>query len=313
MTIDRVSNILRILVVGATGAQGGSVARHLLRTGKYKVRCLTRHPRSSTAMALERLGAETVGGDLADPASLRAALRDCDGVFGVTNYWEHFEAEYLLGRNLVDAVLASNVQHTILSTLPHTKLLSGGRLEVPHFDTKARFEEYARGCNLATTYVHVAFYYENFLTYFPPRRQNDGSYVFSFPQGNTPLGAVAVEDIGGVVTAILGESFWYRDKVVGIVGDDQRCDDYAEIMKRVLGRNVLYQYVPPGTFAALGFPGAADLASMFEFNRVYIPNRRTDLAKCHELYPEIRSFERWLRSNAAAMEKVLDAEQPVLH
>jgi uncharacterized protein YbjT (DUF2867 family) len=304
---------MRILVVGATGAQGGSVARHLLRTGKYKVRCLTRHPRSSPAMGLERLGAEVVGGDLADLPSLRAALRDCDGVFGVTNYWEHFEAEFLLGRNLVDAILASNVQHTILSTLPHTKGLSGGRLEVPHFDTKARIEEYARGCTLAATYVHVAFYYENFLTFFPPRRQNDGSYVFAFPQGNTPLAMVAVEDIGGVVVGIFGESFWYRDKSVGIVGDDQRCDDYAGIMKRVLGRNVLYQYVPPGTFAALGFPGAADLASMFEFNRVYIPNRRADLAKSRELYAEIRPFERWLRSNAATMEKALDAEQPVLH
>jgi uncharacterized protein YbjT (DUF2867 family) len=304
---------MRILVTGATGAQGGSVSRHLLRTGKYKVRCLTRHPRSSAAMALERLGAETAGGDLNDPASLRAALRDCDGVFGVTNYWEHFDAEFSQGRNLVDAIFASNVQHTILSTLPHTKLLSGGRLEVPHFDTKARVEEYARGCNLAATYLHVSFYYENFLTYFPPRRQNDGSYVFSFPQGNTPLAAVAAEDIGGVVVAILGESFWYRDKLVGVVGDDLRCDDYAEIMKRVLGRNITYHYVPPGTFAALGFPGAADLANMFEFNRVYVPNRRLDLAKSRELFPEIRPFERWLRTNAATMEKVLDAEQPVLH
>jgi uncharacterized protein YbjT (DUF2867 family) len=304
---------MRILVVGATGAQGGSVARHLLHMGKYKVRCLTRHPRSSAAMALERLGAETAGGDLGDPASLRSALRDCDAVFGVTNYWEHFEVEFIHGRNLIDAVQASTVQHTVLSTLPHTRLLSGGRLEVPHFDTKARIEEYARGLNLAATYVHVGFYYENFLTYFPPRRQNNGSYVFSFPQGNVPLAAVASEDIGGVVAAIFGESFWYRDKLVGIVGDDQRCDDYAESMKRVLARDIHYQYVPPGTFASLGFPGAADLANMFEFNRVYVPNRRADLAKSRELYPEIRPFERWLRSHAASMEKVLDAEQPVLH
>ena len=307
------TTLMRVLVVGATGAQGGSVARHLLRLGKHKVRCLTRHPESNSAMAVARLGGEVVGGDLADPSSLRNALRDCDAVFGVTNYWEHYDGEFPLGRNLVDAITASEVQHTILSTLPHTKLLSGGRLEVPHFDTKARIEEYARGRNLPATYVHVAFYYENFINHFPPRRQNDGSYVFSFPQGNTPLAAVAAEDIGGVVAAILAESFWYRDKLVGVVGDDQRCDDYADTMRRVLGRIIEYHYVPPGTYAALNVPGAADLACMFEFNRVYVPNRRTDLARSRELFPEIRTFERWLRTNTTAMEQVLDRELPVLH
>ena len=68
--------------------------------------------------------------------------------------------------------------------------------------------------------MHVAFYYENFLGYFPPRLQRDGTYVFGFPQGSAPLAAVAVADIGGVVAAIFAESFWYRDKVVGVVGDE---------------------------------------------------------------------------------------------
>ena len=89
---------MRILVVGATGAQGGSVARHLLRTGRYQVRALTRHPGSNTAMALQRQGAELMTGDLGDPAALRSALRNCDGVFGVTNYWEHQDGEFTHGR-----------------------------------------------------------------------------------------------------------------------------------------------------------------------------------------------------------------------
>lgn len=299
------SHLSRIFVTGATGAQGGSVARHLLKSGRCKVRCLTRQPQSSAALALERLGAEIVGGDLNDPPGLRTALKGCDGVFGVTNYWEHFEAELTHGRNLVDAIAGSEVQHSVLSTLPHTKLLSGGRLEVAHFDTKARIEEYARGRSLGATYVHVAFYYENFLRW-PPQRQRDGSFVFSSPQGTTPLAAVAVEDIGGVVAAIFAESFWYRDKLIGIVGDDLRCDEYAQIMQRVLGREVTYKYIPQDAYAALGFPGASDLANMFEFNRLYIPNRRTDLAKSRELYPEIRTFERWLRANVPAMEQAME-------
>jgi uncharacterized protein YbjT (DUF2867 family) len=299
------STLLRILVVGATGAQGGSVARHLLEAGTYRVRCLTRHPDSPAAREFARLGAELAEGDLSNPASLRAALRGCDGAFGVTNYWEHFEREYDHGRNFVDALRATGIQHAVISTLPHAKMLSGGRLAVPHLDTKGHIEEYARGSNLPATYVHVAFYYENFLKHFPPRRQANGTYVFGFPQGTTPLATVAAEDVGGVVAAIFAESFWYRDKVVGIVGDDQRCDEYAESMHRVLGRSFAYRYVAHDAFAALDFPGARDLADMFEFNRCYVPNRRVDLSKSRELYPEIRPFERWLRGHVPAFERAL--------
>ena len=299
------STFTRILVVGATGAQGGSVARHLLQAGSYRVRCLTRHPDSPAAREFARLGAELAEGDLSNPASLRAALRGCDGAFGVTNYWEHFEREYDHGRNFVDALRATGIQHAVISTLPHAKMLSGGRLAVPHLDTKGHIEEYARGSNLPATYVHVAFYYENFLKHFPPRRQANGTYVFGFPQGTTPLAAVAAEDVGGVVAAIFAESFWYRDKVVGIVGDDLRCDEYAESMHRVLGRSFAYRYVAHDAFAALDFPGARDLADMFEFNRCYVPNRRVDLSKSRELYPEIRPFERWLRGHVPAFERAL--------
>lgn len=299
------SGSTRILVVGATGAQGGSVARHLLRTGRYKVRCLTRNPQSEAALALERAGAQIAKGDLAEPACLRAALRDCDGVFGVTNYWEHFDHEVAHGCNLVDAIAGSSVQHTVISTLPHTKLLSGGRLEVAHFDSKARIEEYARSRGLAASYLHVAFYYENFLSYLPPKRRADGRYAFGFPQGSTPLAAVSVEDIGGIVAAIFQESFWYRDKVVGAVGDDLRCEEYAQIMEQLLRQPFSYSYVAHDAFAAGGSPGSKDLADMFEFNRLYISNRRLDLMKSRELFPEIRTFERWLKSNTTAFKRVL--------
>jgi uncharacterized protein YbjT (DUF2867 family) len=295
----------RILVVGATGAQGGSVARHLLRPGSYGVRCLTRRPHSPAAREIAELGGELIEGDLSDPASLRAALRGCDGAFGVTDYWEHFEREFEHGRNFIDALAASGIQHAVISTLPHAKLLSGGRLAVPHLDIKGRIEEYARGAGVPATYIHVALYYENFLSSFPPQRQSDGTYVFVCPQGSTPLAAVSAEDVGGIVAAIFAESFWYRDKVVGVVGDEMRCDDYAQVMHRVLHRQFAYRYVAHDAFAALGFPRARDFADMFEFNRQYVPNRRVDLAKSRELYPQIRPFERWLRSHAPAFERAL--------
>ena len=177
------SNKETILVTGATGAQGGSVARHLLGRGGYTVRCLTRNPDSEKAGALQQAGAEIVRGDLDDPASLRSALDGCQAVFGVTNFWEHFNKEYEQGRNLMDVVAATNsVEHFVFSTLPNAKKISGGELDVPHADIKARLEEEARERGLPATFVHVAFYYENFLSYFPPQKQEDGTFALGFPQ-----------------------------------------------------------------------------------------------------------------------------------
>ncbi len=286
-----------ILVVGATGAQGGSVARHLLKSGKFHVRALTRDPDSPKAAALHQAGAQPVKGDLEDVPALRAALDGCWGAFGVTSFWEHFGKELQHGINLVDAVKAAGVPHFIFSGLPHVKKATGGALEAPHFDMKAEIEDYARRTLSEPTFVHVAFYFDNFLGFFPPRAQGDGSFTFGFPQGDTPLAGVAVEDVGGVVTAIFRRAEEFRGRTVGIVGDDLPGKEYAAIMSRVLGRKIVYHHIPKDEYAALGFPGADDLANMFEFNRLHIPDRRADVAESRALYPDMQSFETWMKRN----------------
>ena len=294
-----------ILVTGATGAQGGGVARHLLSRGKFAVRCLTRNPESEKAAELARAGAEVVKGDLGDAPSLRPALQGCYGVFGVTNFWEHFAKEYEHGKNLVDAVAAANVEHFVFSTLPPAKKISGGELDVPHFDLKAELEEYARSLGLPATFVHVAFYFENFLYFFPPQKAGNGSFAFGFPQGDTPLAGVAVEDVGGVVATIFERPAEFRGKTIGIVGDDLPPARYAELMTQILQKKVVYNSVSRAAFAALGFPGAEDLANMFEFNRLYIPNRRADLEQSRGLYASMQDFPTWLKANKARFQPIL--------
>lgn len=286
-----------ILVTGATGAQGGSVAQHLLRDGHFAVRCLTRNVHSAKAQALKDAGAEVVQGDLDDADSLRAALDGCYGAFGVTNFWEHFGKEYQQGKNLVDAVQAAGIEHFVFSTLPYAKKISGGELDVPHLDIKGQLEEYSRSLGLNATFVHVAFYYENFLTFFPLQRQDDGSYAFGFPQGDTPLATYAVEDTGGVVSAIFNDPARFKNQTVGVVGDDRPPAQYAEIMTRVLGVPVVYNHIPREVFASFGFPGADDLANMFDFNRRFLLGRQSDLTQSKELYPPMQSFEEWLQAN----------------
>ena len=286
-----------ILVTGATGAEGGGVVRHLLKAGKFNVRCLTRNPESEKARALQTEGAEIVRGDLDKPESLASAMKDCYGVFGITNFWDHFEKESFHGKNLIDAVKESGIRHFVFSTLPYAHKLSEWKLEVPPFDLKARMEDYARSLKLPATYAHVAFYYENFLNFFSPKLQEDGSFMFGFPQGETSLAAVAVDDIGAVIAMIFHRPGEFLDKTVGIVGDDLPCSQYAEIMSRVLGKKIIYRYIPREVFAKLGFLGAEDLANIFEYNRLFIPNRQADLEQSLSLYPDLKRFESWVEAN----------------
>lgn len=176
-----------ILVIGATGAQGGSVAKHLLSTGKFRIKALTRNPNSNKATWLKEAGAEVVQGNLNDLKSLETVMQGCDGVFGMTNFWEHFNSEYQHGKNIVDTAVKSGVRVLVLSTLPSYEKLTGGKFNVPHFETKHALQEYASTVKPDTIFFHPAFYYENFLTYFVPQKNENGAYVFSFPQGNTKL------------------------------------------------------------------------------------------------------------------------------
>ncbi|GAK59889.1 NmrA-like family domain-containing protein 1 [Candidatus Vecturithrix granuli] len=295
----------RILVTGATGAQGGSVARHLLQKGNFAVRALTRNPDSDKAQALKAIGAELVKGDLDDLDSLRAALEGVYGVFGVTNFWEHFGKEYQHGKNLVDAVAGANVEHFVFSTLPHVKKITHGELDTPHFDIKAQLEEYTRSLKLNATFVHVSFYFENFVFFFPPQKQEDGTFRISFPQGETPLAGIAVEDLGGIIAPIFDRPDEFQGKVVVAVGDFLPVRTYAELMTQILGKTIVYKHISRETFASLGFPGADDLANMFDFYRRYILDRQKELEQCRALYPNLQTFETWLKASKEKFATIL--------
>src|SRR4051794_35466361 len=100
-----------IAVVGATGAQGGGLARAIFDDPQsgFLARAITRHPDSKNARALAARGAEVVAADLDDEESLVRAFAGADAAFCVTNYWEHFspERELAQGRALAGAAKRS--------------------------------------------------------------------------------------------------------------------------------------------------------------------------------------------------------------
>jgi hypothetical protein len=74
----------------------------------------------------------------------------------------------------------------------------------------------------------------------------------------------------------------------------------AEQLTLALGEPVRHVALTPAQYAALGFPGADDLANMFqfktEFERMYCGSR--SLGCTRELNPGTQTFAQWLAAHA---------------
>ena len=150
-----------ILVTGAAGLQGGSVIRALLADGAWRVRAMTRDPRSVAALALRAAGVEVVRGDLTDPVSLPAALEGADVVYAAACAPELGEGAYARGRTLLGAIAAAGTtSHLVLSSLAG---VADAPCEVDGANLPgrlARLEAEARGMGIDSTFVRVALPYE---------------------------------------------------------------------------------------------------------------------------------------------------------
>ena len=166
-----------IAVIGATGAQGGGLARAILadRSGGFTARAITRNPDSEKAQALRAAGAEVVAADLDKPATLNQAFAGAYGAFCVTNFWEHFspERELTQAGNMAQAAKAVGVQHVIWSSLEDTRKwvplednrmpTLQGKYKVPHFDGKGEADELFREAGVPLTILLTSFYWDNFI------------------------------------------------------------------------------------------------------------------------------------------------------
>jgi len=300
-----------IAVVGATGAQGGGVARAILadKTGGFAARALTRKPESDAARALAQQGAEVVRCDTDDAESVRKAFRGAHGAYCVTNYWEHFsvDRELAQAKNLAAAAKAEGLAHTIWSTLEDTRKwvpLSdarmptlNGKYKCPHFDGKGEADGIFKASGAPTTCLLTSFYWDNFIFFgMGPKRGPDGKLGITFPMGDKKLPAIAVEDIGKCAYGIFQRGGEFTGKTVGISGEQLTGSEMAAKMSKAFGQEIVYNAVPPEVYRGFGFPGAEDLGNMFQFKRDfndYYCGARS-VAFSRQLNPALLSFDAWL-------------------
>jgi uncharacterized protein YbjT (DUF2867 family) len=307
-----------VTVFGATGAQGGGLARSLLADPqrRFRLRAVSRHPASAPARALEQAGAQVVQADLDDPASLRRALRGAQAAYCVTNFWEHADParELRQAQNLAEAAAVERTAHVIWSTLEDTRdfvapgtgamPLLDGRYNVPHFDAKGEANQAFKLLQVPTTFLYTSFYWDNLIHFgLHPRRSAAGDLRFVLPMDGASLPGIAAADIGACAFGILTRGASLAGKSIGIAGEHLTGAQMAEQLALALGEPVTYESMPPGQFAQLGFPGAMEMASMFQFKRDFERRyrERRDVQCTRELHAGTQSFAAWLARHRAQL------------
>lgn len=273
-----------ILVTGATGTQGGAVARELVDRG-YRVRGLTRDPSKPAAQALQALGVQVVQGDFEDSDSLRAAMDGVYGVFAVTR-WRGVgvEREVVHARALVDAAVAADVEHFVYTSVAGANQNTG----IPHFDSKYVVEQYLAKSGLSWSVVRPVSFMNNWNW----RREEflGGRFVDPGPPDQVHQW-IAAADIGFFV----GEAFDNPDAWAGraedIAGEEMTLTEFAALLSRILDRPVRHEQISWADYAAAN---GAELTIMHRW--FASDGYGVDIAALRKRYPDLVTAEAYLRS-----------------
>jgi uncharacterized protein YbjT (DUF2867 family) len=277
-----------ILVLGATGRQGGAAARALFARG-FAVKALTRDPDKPAAQALMTLGVSVVKGDIDEPRLLLEAMHGVDGVFSVqTPYGPGgVNHETRAGIAVAEAAKAAGVAHLVYSSVGGAERGTG----IPHFESKYLVEQHIREAGLHATIIRPVFFMENFAQTGP--KEVGGELVLRMALSpETRLQMIAVHDIG-VFAALAFEG---REGIAGrtleIAGDELSMTELAQTFAAAAGRPVQFQRQP---FAELEARNA-ETAKMFGWFEA--GGYQADLAALRRVSPDLETLASWLASGS---------------
>lgn len=276
-----------ILVFGATGQQGGSVAAALLEA-RRPVRALVRDRNAPKALALAKAGVKLFEGDFENPDAIRRAMAGAYGVFSVQPASPGGvitdEQETCYGVSVADLAVENRVAHLVYS--------SGGavRTEEPaglgHLDSKAAIERHVRTLPITTTIVRPAAFMEMLLM--PGFGLDQDRFTF-FNQPDQVMQFIAVEDIGSIVTAIFADPARFGGLTLEIAGDALTGDDLGSALSEATGRPIAYARFADDVLEANPF--LARLTALLDEGRLA---GQANLHTLRAIHPGLRSFRSWL-------------------
>ena len=276
-----------IVVAGATGRQGGQVVRHLLNQG-WRVRALTRKPKSKKAAALRRLGAEVTTANLNDQATLEAAFKNAYGVFNVQSpVAGKIDIEIQQGTNVAAAAKETGIQHLVYGSGGPGNIKTG----IEQWDAKVEIAQVMERLGLPLTVlrpvafmelmVDPSFYPSSSTWHIWPRLSGSGCKI--------PW--ISVHDVGAIAASVFANPDEYCGKDLMLASDVQSLDECRVVYKEVLGRYPL-RFPMPLSFFEL-FVGK-DIPEMWRWLREHPIN--VDVSQTYRIYPASMTVRTWLRT-----------------
>ena len=273
---------MNVAVAGATGNQGGAVARRLLERGHH-VRGLTRHPDGQPANRLREAGAEILTADAEQPGSLVPAVTGADAIFVMASPFEAGEeAETRQARNMIDAAVAAGVPHVVYSSVASADRATG----VPHFESKFAVEEHLRATGVPFTIVAPTAFMEMAIAPWALPALREG-WTGEPLSPDVPVQRVALADIGAFAALVIEQPDRFAGARIELAGDWLSGAEQAATLSRYVGHDLRYVQTP------IERAGSDDLQKMFRFlaNEGY----QVDIVRLRRDYPEIawHDFETW--------------------
>ena len=236
------SPILVTGAAGAVGAIGRNLTAMLLAKG-HKVRALVRRE-DERAVALRRLGAEVVQGDLTDLASMHRAIEGCARIyFGMSVSAAYLEATV----NTAAVARHHGVEAFVnMSQMTVSQMSITETTESPQHKLHWLAEQALNWSGLPVVHVRPTVFLEGFFLLFssPSVKKSD---QIRLPFGDGKTSPIAAEDVARVVAALLANPQPHIGKTYHLTGpQSENMDFYAQEYSKALGRTITYQDIPVG-------------------------------------------------------------------
>ena len=270
-----------ILVLGATGRQGGAVYPHLQKKG-FKLRALVRDPNSDQARQLVGHGQEVFQGNLDDPDSL---LRAMDGVYGVFCAQPHSANEIQQGVTLIEAAKRQGVSHFVYSSVAAADEETG----IPHFESKIKVEEHLLSSGLRYTIVRPVFFMENWHRGFGASIRSGQLQQPLSPSATMQM--IAVDDIGAFVALAFEHPDKWKNRTFTLAGDELSMQQIADAFTHATARDVTYVQVSWDQFEKNMGRELTVMYHWFEEKGFHF-----NIQQVRREYPLTHTFDRWLEA-----------------
>jgi len=283
-----------ILVTGATGLQGGAVARSLL-SNRWRVRALTRNSESKPAKALAALGAEVVQGDMSLPETLDPIFEGIYGVYSVQNpYISGGEGEIRQGKNVAEAPRRAGVQHLIYASAG-----TGERgIGIPSWETKLVIEDHLKSLGVPCTILRPMAFMELMIEkkFFPSVAA--WQVMPALMGSSRKLVWISTQDIGIITAKAFAAPASFTGTELKLASDVQSIDECRKIYREVMGKQPPRFPLPVWIFERFGFVGE-DLSKMWRWLRT--ANLDLDTTATLAVHPEALSVRSWLEKQKKAI------------